>query len=87
VTAFGRVFGKTGILVVAGRWYHRLTTGAQNLPLGPAWQGTYLDLPWKGAWQDILSTGHHEGEQRRLQLSEVLAELPVAVLQTTIDPS
>jgi (1->4)-alpha-D-glucan 1-alpha-D-glucosylmutase len=87
VTAFGRVLGKTVILVVAGRLYHRLTTGAQKLPIGPVWQGTYLDLPWKGVWQDILSTGRHEGEQRRLQLSEVLAELPVAVLQTTIDPS
>ena len=88
VTAYARVHGKTVILVVAGRLYHRLTNGAQSLPLGTAWQNTHLQLPWKAAsWTDLLSSRHHDGAQQKLPLAEVCAELPVAVLQATIDPS
>ena len=81
VVAFGRICNKNAILVAAGLFYYRLTNGAQHLPIGPVWEGSYLDLPWKGSWQDVLNPSRHHDAHKKLELPHLFAELPVAVLR------
>ncbi|ACB75295.1 malto-oligosyltrehalose synthase [Opitutus terrae PB90-1] len=78
VVAFARVIGEEAMLVVAPR----LTSALGCPPLGLVWDDTTLVLPTGGGkrWRDVVTGCEHAGEAGELRLSELLAELPFAVL-------
>ncbi|MFO8075361.1 MAG: hypothetical protein R6T85_04505, partial [Egibacteraceae bacterium] len=56
-------------------------------PIGEAWGDTTLVLPERlaGAWVDALTGQRHRPDGGRLQLADLLATLPVALLVPDAD--
>ena len=80
VCAFARRAGGVEVLVVAPRWFARLTEGAVR-PLGDVWVDTALEWePGRDGFRDWFTGERHSPVDGRLQLREVLADFPVAVL-------
>ncbi len=86
VVAFMRGQGEQRLLVVAGRLFAGLAVSAQDYEGGAAWGDTTVTCPREiaGPWQDavtgsVVEIPDGEGELG-LQLSGLLATLPVAVL-------
>lgn len=88
VIAFGRAFERQAVLAVAGRFFHRLGAVAAGGLTAELWEDTELVLPRGMAgnrFRDAL-TGREvdaEGRERgrRIRLREILAPLPVALLE------
>ncbi len=74
VVAFERRVEGTSMVVVVPR--HTAEVGFP--PLGGAWRDTQLTLPTAAPWRDVLTGREHVGAV--VPLSELLSELPVAVL-------
>jgi len=72
--------GSSAVAVVT-RLGTRLPTPAGDLPTGASYEGSVIDLPGacKGRFVDAIS-GRTVTTEGRLEVSEVLAELPVALL-------
>jgi (1->4)-alpha-D-glucan 1-alpha-D-glucosylmutase len=89
VCAFERTFNDRSILVVAPRFFSRLTGDGSGLPLGSeAWQdtriiqlsGTATDCYRNIFTGEVLHTDQQEGGQS-LALKEILSVFPVALLE------
>ncbi len=65
------------VLVVIPRFTYTLTGGKPEIPLGQAWAGLSLDAP-EGTWTHAFTGKPIQGG--RLDLSEVFAGFPVAIL-------
>ena len=85
--AFARRHGDEELLVAAGRWYARLTGEDDAPPVAGTWAGTRLALPAADAgcrYRNLLDgrlTVAHAGEDGpELELADVFAHLPVALL-------
>jgi (1->4)-alpha-D-glucan 1-alpha-D-glucosylmutase len=81
VLAFARVLESRACVVVVPRWSAKLLNGVPDLPIGPVWGDTSIQLidSVPTTLHDVL-TNRVAGEWR---VAEVLAEFPVAVLSTT----
>ena len=85
--AFARRRGEEWAIVIAGRWFARLTGGADPIPLEPdLWSDTWVELPGDAPnpLHDIL-TGRpvevsHRAGRPVLPARAVLATLPTALL-------
>jgi (1->4)-alpha-D-glucan 1-alpha-D-glucosylmutase len=91
--AFARCRSETTVIVAAGRWFARLSISDDSAPIGAIWQDTWLELPTQAevatapgpaGYENILTAEWitptlHEGKLR-LHVSEVFADLPVALL-------
>jgi (1->4)-alpha-D-glucan 1-alpha-D-glucosylmutase len=84
---FARAHECGKVIVVAARWYSSLLGNNEMVPIGPVWGETQLILPLElnaHVFHDILSgktVGVQQVESKRvLPLSEVLHDLPVALL-------
>lgn len=89
VIAFARSWADRKVIVITGRFFSRLMTQTQP-PVGPVWRENSLvmDGDYAGCYQDVL-TGQRfctelEGETCELALSEVFANLPVALLEQVV---
>jgi len=73
--------GSAAVAVVT-RLASRLEVTGDDLPHGPSYGETVLDLPGgaPGRWRDVLTGRELEADAGRLSVGEVLAELPVALL-------
>ncbi|MFC7692629.1 hypothetical protein ACFQY5_26675 [Paeniroseomonas aquatica] len=87
VLAFARVH-KDGVVIAVATRLPAALVGDAPLPLVPAaeWGGTELVLPrgiMAQRWRDVLSGITHEGSEGadRLPLADLLARLPVALLE------
>ena len=87
VCAFARRHGETEVLVIAGRWFAVLAGDGDEVPVGPAWADTRLELgeEARGRRYRNLLDGRHigiaDGEAAAmLELADVFAELPLALL-------
>jgi (1->4)-alpha-D-glucan 1-alpha-D-glucosylmutase len=74
VIAFARSFDGADVLIAAGRWFARLG-GATALPVGNAWQDTRIEVPYAGAWRNVLS-GERALIDAQLPLAEGFATMP-----------
>jgi (1->4)-alpha-D-glucan 1-alpha-D-glucosylmutase len=88
VCAFARLDGAEAVLAVAPRLVAGLTGGEERLPTGAVWGETRLRLPFEQSgvtYRDVLTGALltvTEGESGpQLALSELLAQLPVALLE------
>ncbi len=82
VLAFARVLEGRSAIVVATR-YHLALDSEGSPPAGAAWRGNQVTLPsqlGRGPWRDAL-TGRPVPVSASLDLADVLAELPLALLQ------
>ncbi len=77
IVSFVRKAGREELLVVVSR--HTAPLGFP--PIGPAWQDASLNLKRAAAWRDIFTGRIHEGD--KLEVSQIFADLPVAVLIRT----
>ncbi len=66
-----------GVLVVIPRFTWTLVEGKPEIPLGSFWKGLHVEVP-AGRWVNAFTGAAAEGG--RLELAEILAEFPVAVL-------
>jgi (1->4)-alpha-D-glucan 1-alpha-D-glucosylmutase len=89
VVAFARRRATRVVLTVVPRLTAAVTDGGARLPVGPeVWQDTCVELPpeWSAAHYTNVFTGAamnataHDG--RRLRVGSVLADLPVALLES-----
>jgi (1->4)-alpha-D-glucan 1-alpha-D-glucosylmutase len=83
VVAFARRLDGRAVVAVAPRLLARLTDDPARPPIGAAWADTALDLGGAvppGRYRDVL-TDRRLTLRGRLALSELLAELPVALLE------
>jgi (1->4)-alpha-D-glucan 1-alpha-D-glucosylmutase len=84
VVAFARREGSDVVLAVVGRYYTRFGTRLRK-PIGDAWGDTELALPdWlvRRAWRDALTGRVLQPAGDALALRDVLARLPVALLES-----
>jgi (1->4)-alpha-D-glucan 1-alpha-D-glucosylmutase len=87
--AFSRAMAGARLIVVVPRWFGGLGRGDAVLPTGDAiWSDTRIELPpdASGGFRCILTgqtVGVREDQGRWLAAAEVLAQFPVAVLQST----
>ena len=65
------------VLVVIPRFTYTLTGGKPEIPLGQAWAGLTVEVP-EGEWTDAFTGTALQGG--RLDLAEVFAAFPVAIL-------
>jgi (1->4)-alpha-D-glucan 1-alpha-D-glucosylmutase len=79
--AFGRGPSSCELICAVTRFPFRITRGRAPWPLGAAWTDQTLSGPGiDGAYRDVL-TGHSVHARDSLALSQVFADLPVAVLR------
>ncbi len=76
VAAFSRALGDDRVVVAVPRLTGRLACP----PLGAIWEDTAVEIPG-GGWRDVI-TGRHHPAGLVLRLSELFAELPLAVLRS-----
>jgi len=88
VVSFARMLGGRAVLVVAARFFMELGS-AERMPIGPeAWENSSLllrrDLS-HAAYRDVFSHTTIEAKpngKQSLPLADVLAHLPVALLES-----
>ena len=70
------------VLVVLPRFTYTLTDGEATMPNGTAWDGQTLALPEEAAgdWKNIFTGATLRAKKGTLQIADVFAEFPVAVL-------
>ncbi len=88
LVALARSRGSSAVLVLVPRlpaqmvgWDHN-----EQVPLGPAWAGTTIQLPPElagAAWHNLLTGATVRTEAHRLSIPEVLADLPWGLLATS----
>lgn len=82
VVAFARRYGEQMAIIVAPRFFTQLMEVKQN-PLGEdVWQDTQILIPQSPnvPWVDTITGNSFKLEEARLNLSQVLANFPVALL-------
>jgi (1->4)-alpha-D-glucan 1-alpha-D-glucosylmutase len=86
VVAFAREHATGRVVVVAPRFFARL--GGDGPPLGPVWDGTWIEgvaPAGEGPYRNLLTGERHAAAVRDgqpvLELAQVLATFPVAVLE------
>jgi (1->4)-alpha-D-glucan 1-alpha-D-glucosylmutase len=87
VISFARHRGRQHVVVVAGRFFMSLGLTGRSFPEGRRWADTTVALPLELAsarYVDVFTgrsiDSHRGGAARQLALSEVFAEMPVAML-------
>ena len=81
VIAFARRHQHSQLVVVAPRWFARLSGGEPIEPLGEVWGESELNLPDPAAhYRDCLTGMRVSAQRGRLRLGEVLSVLPHALL-------
>lgn len=84
VVAFARRSGETVLVVVVPRLVAPLLSGDLPLPSAAAWADTAVELPERLALRDVLTDAERATGDGRLRISDVLGELPVALLATPV---
>jgi (1->4)-alpha-D-glucan 1-alpha-D-glucosylmutase len=79
VIAFARTHGGRTVVCLTARHGARLTGGAPTWAIGAAWGDRVIDLPPAPGYRCAIS-GRALSGHARLQLAEVFADLPVALL-------
>jgi isoamylase len=79
VVAFTRMFGRERLICCVPRLSYMLTRGEQPFPLAAVWRDAKLRVPYAGSYRNAL-TGAVLTAKGSLRLSEVFADLPVALL-------
>jgi (1->4)-alpha-D-glucan 1-alpha-D-glucosylmutase len=79
VVAFTRMFGRERLICCVPRLSYMLTRGEQPFPLAAVWRDAKLRVPYAGSYRNAL-TGAVLTAKGSLGLSEVFADLPVALL-------
>ncbi|MEO7189607.1 MAG: hypothetical protein ABI051_00975 [Vicinamibacterales bacterium] len=75
VVAFARVLEREAAVVLVPR----LSSRVGPMPVGTAWRDTEVGLPSSGTMHNVL-TGASLAHDGAIQLSDAMAELPLAVL-------
>ncbi len=85
VIAFTRRSREQKMLVIVPRFAHTLMKGRIASPLGEVWGNTAIELPedCHGNYSDRFTGMSISSADRKLQLKEAMAHLPVAVLTNT----
>jgi isoamylase len=79
VVAFARTAAAERVVVVTPRLTYRLTGGERPWAVGEVWREQTLAIP-RGRYVDALTGRRHQAARTALRLSELLTELPVALL-------
>jgi maltooligosyltrehalose synthase len=79
VVAFTRAFGSQRLLCCVPRLVRSLTNDDAKWPLGAVWGTTEIAIRHAGRYRNLFTDAHLE-ISRKVAISEVLAEFPVALL-------
>jgi glycogen operon protein len=79
VIAFTRSFGNQRLVCCVPRLSFVRTRGDHRFPIGKAWGGDRIRMPYVGAYENLL-TGERLEIRKDLPLADVFAHLPVALL-------
>jgi (1->4)-alpha-D-glucan 1-alpha-D-glucosylmutase len=76
---FSRSWGDDCVVVCVGRLVASLSQNGTTWPIGEAWARETVEVPRAGVYREVFTDRVVQAEQR-LDLADVFAELPVAVL-------
>lgn len=81
VCAYARQLEDEAIVVVTALWWTRLLADADDVAFGNPWRGTRVLLPGASRWRNILSGEMLPAGDDGVELTVLLQDFPLAVLQ------
>jgi (1->4)-alpha-D-glucan 1-alpha-D-glucosylmutase len=86
--AFARMHEGKSVIVVVPRWMYRLMNGELAPPVGEAWGDARLELPGEAgqSFVELLSERKMSAEGSSVEVANVLARFPIAVLVASSPP-